>query len=254
MIKKIFTASLAVLLSFSFALPTFASDVTTFHAPRIKYKNGASLNWSGYAIETNLSRPQKNAVSDVKGSWVVPTLTCGSAPTYSSAWVGIDGYSDNSVEQIGTEQDCLNGSAVYYAWYEMYPKPSYLIKNFTVKAGDVITVEVQYVGNNNFQLTITNNTTSASFSITQKAKAQRESAEWIMEAPYAGGVLPLANFGTINFSNNQATLNGHSGTISDSAWKDDSITMVNNSGTPKATPSSLSSDGSAFNVTWNSSN
>jgi hypothetical protein len=46
---------------------------------------------------------------------------------YSSAWVGIDGYSDNTVEQIGTEQDWIWGRAIYYSWFEMYPNRPYRI-------------------------------------------------------------------------------------------------------------------------------
>ncbi len=230
------------------------ADANSF-APRIRNKNGTSTNWSGYAVETDLTNPQNNAVSDVKGSWIVPTLDCTNATsnTYSSAWVGIDGYSDNSVEQIGTEQDCINGKPSYYAWYEMYPKPSFKIK-VPVNAGDNISAEVQYAGNNKFILAITNNTANKTFTTTQKAKAQRQSAEWIMEAPWSGGVLPLADFGTIQFSNSYATINGHTGTISDSVWQNDPITMQNSSGSPKATPSTLSGDGSSFSVLWNSSN
>src|SRR5262249_49358771 len=63
-----------------------------------------SLNWSGYAAETNLSAPASNAVTQVSGSWNVPTVT-GRTNAYSSVWVGIDGYSSSSVEQLGTEQD-----------------------------------------------------------------------------------------------------------------------------------------------------
>lgn len=222
-------------------------DAQTF-APRIRLKNGTSLNWAGYAVETNLSTPQSNAVSDVKGSWVVPSVTCGSTNTYSATWVGIDGYSDNSVEQTGTEQDCVIGQPRYYAWYEMYPKPSFRI-NLPVKAGDTINAEVQYI-NGKFILTLTD-ASSGTFTTTQKSNAQRQSAEWITEAPWSGGILPLANFGIQYFTNAGLTLNGQSGTIS-SVGQYDAITMTNSSGTAKATPSSLSSDGSSFSITWNS--
>ncbi len=226
------------------------TEVKSF-APRIRLKNGTSTNWSGYAAQTSLSSPQNNAVSDVKGSWVVPAVTCTSTNTYSSAWVGIDGYSDNSVEQTGTEHDCIGGKPVYSAWYEIYPKPSFRV-NLPVKAGDNISAEVKYVANNQFRLTLTNTTTGQTFTTNQKAKAQRQSAEWIMEAPWSGGVLPLSNFGTISFSNANATINGHTGSINDSTWQNDKITMTNESGTPKATPSDLSNGGSSFNVAWNS--
>lgn len=223
---------------------------SSYHAPRIKVKNGTSTNWSGYAALTNLSSPQSNAVSDVKSSWVVPTLACTSANTYSSAWVGIDGYSDGTVEQIGTEQDCSNGNPAYYAWYEMYPKLSRRI-SLAVKAGDTISAEVKYQANGSYQLKLVNQTTSQSFTTTQKnVKAHRSSAEWIMEAPSSGGVLPLSNFGTIQFSNSQATINNVTGGINDGAWQNDPITMVTTSGATKASPSALSPDGTSFSVSW----
>lgn len=225
------------------------NESATF-GPRIRLRNGTSTNWAGYAVETNLSNPQKNAVSDVKGSWIVPTVNCTSTPNaYSATWIGIDGNSNNTVEQIGTSQDCRNGTPTYYAWFEMYPKPARLV-NMAVNAGDVLSAEVKYNGNNQFLLTLTNVGTGASFSTTQKGKALRQSAEWIIEAPWSGGVLPLANFGIQSFSNAQATVNGHTGLINDPAWQNDAITMI----TPNAnaTPSGLTSDssGSNFNVTW----
>ena len=53
-------------------------------------------------MQTSQTRPQSNAVSDVKGTWTVPTVTSSSVNSYSAVWVGIDGYADNTVEQIGT--------------------------------------------------------------------------------------------------------------------------------------------------------
>lgn len=154
-------------------LPVSASAVRT-HGPLIKNKNGQSTNWSGYASTAG------NA-TDVTGSWTVPSLTCSAGQnTYSSAWVGIDGDGSSSVEQIGTEQDCINGQPSYYAWYEMYPKPGRKIP-VAVTAGATMNAEVKYTGNGNFVLTLNGYTT------TQKSnKAQRASAEWIMEAPWSG--------------------------------------------------------------------
>lgn len=222
--------------------------------PNIKLRHGTSVNWSGYAVETDLLTPQNYAVSDVKGQWTVPSVT-GTTNAYSSTWIGIDGYSDNTVEQIGTEQDWINGVPVYYAWYEMYPKPSYRINSLAIRPGDQMAAEVKYVGSNTYSLTLSNLSTGKSFTTIQKAKARRQSAEWVVEAPWSGGVLPLANFGTVTFSGAYAVLNNHLGSISDSAWKNDPITMVSSSSTNavKAQPSALSPDGTGFGVTWYSS-
>ena len=227
------------------------SSSFSFNAPRIHIKEGTSSNWSGYAIETNLTYPQKGAVTDVKGSWTVPAVNYSVTPNaYSSFWIGIDGYSSGTVEQIGTSSDASSGSPQYYAWYEMYPKWPVTLK-MKISPGDVMSAEVGYLGNGKFQLTITDTTTGASFTTTQKSpSAKRSSAEWIAEAPSSGKVLPLADFGTVYFENAQATLNGVTGSINNSAWQYDAITMTTSSGTVKALPSSLSPDGRSFSVTW----
>lgn len=255
--KHILIAFSALLLVLGLNGVTLSDTLTlpVGHGRVHRLYNGASTNWSGYAAETNLQSPQSNAVSGVSGQWVVPTVTCASrSSSYSSIWVGIDGYSDSTVEQTGTDQDCSRRTPVYYAWYEMYPQASFRV-SLAVAAGNVMTASVLYNGNNSYSLTINNVTTGKSFSTTQQlANAGRQSAEWIVEAPSSWfGVLPLANFGTAHLSNSVATINGHTGTISDPAWQYDPITMVTNSGTPKAVPSVLSSDGSSFSDTWHHS-
>jgi hypothetical protein len=206
-------------------------------APRIRLGAGTSSNWSGYAVAGS-------NVTDVKGSWTVPSVdpkTCANG--YSAAWVGIDGDNSNTVEQCGTEQD---SSGQYYAWYEMYPKGFVRVPG-TVKPTDTITAEVQYQpSSRTFWLTLTDGGAMLLNTQQKLPQAQRTSAEWIMEAPWSGGVLPLANFGTITFSGCQATINGVTGVLG--SWPNyDSITMVGSSGT-KATPTLSSS--SSFKVTW----
>lgn len=216
--------------------------------PRIRGKRGTSINWSGYVAQSSLTSPQAGAVTYVAGSWTVPTVTVTVGSSYSSAWVGIDGYSDGTVEQLGTEQDWYAGSAHYYAWWEMYPKMPKLIRGVRVRPGDRITAEVRYVGNRKFTLSMTNATTGESFSTTQKSNAQRSSAEWIMEAPWSGGVLPLARFGTVPFGACSATLSGHTGPIGDAAWQNEPVTMTGPGGATIASPSALTSGGTAFSV------
>lgn len=248
MLKRIL-ASLG-LFTLAFTLLYFADSLpiqdSRIHGPIIKNKNGQSTNWSGYAVFNS------GTASDVKGTWVVPSLSCTSTNTYSSAWIGFDGYNNSTVEQTGTEHDCSSGSPSYYAWYEMYPKPGYIVP-LTIKAGDTINAEVKFTGRGTFILTLTDVTTGKTYSTTQKSnKAQLASSEWIMEAPWSGGVLPLANFGTANFSNSNTTMNGVTKTISGFTF--DRIDMVNSSGAFKDQTSGLNSNGDAFSVTWVSSN
>jgi Peptidase A4 family len=203
-------------------------------------------------VETNLQSPQSNAVSDVQGQWKVPGLTCARRETsYSSIWVGIDGYSDSTVEQTGTEQDCSRGRAKYYAWYEMYPKSMRTVR-LSVSPGDTIAASVQFSSTNSYKLTLNDTTTGKNYSTTQRPNgAGRQSAEWVAEAPSSFfSVLPLANFGSVNFMKASATLNGHTGSIADSNWQNDPITMLYLPTIAKATPSALSSDGSSFSIAW----
>jgi hypothetical protein len=214
----------------------------------------SSTNWSGYAVSTSAG-----AVSQVAGSWVVPAVS-NNVSGYSSAWVGIDGFNSSTVEQTGTDSDYVNGQAQYYAWYEMYPA-GFVKLSLAISPGDTISASVTNTSPSQFVLSITDVTTGSSFSTTQtSSQAQRSSAEWIQEAPSSSaGVLPLANFGTINFSGANATVNGTSGPA-DNSWSGSilyQIDMVGRHGALKATTSALTDSGnpltSSFSVTWVSS-
>jgi hypothetical protein len=230
-------------------------------APHIRNRNGTSSNWGAYASETSLTAPAKGAVNAVNGSWTIPTVTAStSSQTYSAFWVGIDGYSDSTVEQIGTEQDWTPSGQNNYVWFEMYPHGSYIINGFPISAGDQFSASVKYSGSGLFTLTIANVTKNVSYTVpssyTRSKTAQRSSAEWIVEAPYSGGVLPLANFGTAQFTNCTATLYSNTGPIDSNHWQDDDIIMETSNGTVKAQPSGLTdstSNGatsSGFTVQW----
>jgi hypothetical protein len=199
-----------------------------------------STNWAGYAAQTNLDSPQANAVTAVSGSWNVPSVT-GRGTAFSSIWVGVDGYTSSTVQQIGTSSDIVDGQPQYYAWYEIFPNDSFSVANLTIHPGDSISASVTYLGSDQFSLQLTNNTTNESFAITQTAYgAQRSSAEWIVEAPSSSnGILPLAKFGTANITGASATIGGETGPIDNPAWQNASIDMMSSRGVTKATTSAL---------------
>src|ERR1700736_3194779 len=135
-----------------------------------------STNWSGYAATTG-------TYTSVSASWTEPSGICSRGSQYSSFWVGLDGYSSGSVEQTGSDTDCSGGRAVYYAWYEMYPNPSFSYTN-TVRPGDHFNASVTYAGSNRFNLFIQDATQGWSHTTTGTlAGAARSSAEVIVEAP-----------------------------------------------------------------------
>src|SRR2546421_11318272 len=243
------TATAFIVLSFLMTASALPVPQLTL-APRAHDGSFQSTNWSGYAV-TGAS----GSVSDAKGSWTVPAIqgTCPSTNQYSSFWVGIDGFSSGTVEQTGTDSDCQNGVPTYYAWFEFFPHPLFLINGLTITPGDHMTAEANF--NGRFTVTITDTSTGVSFSTSARVRsAQRSSAEWIAEAPSSsGGILPLADFGTVSYSSCTATVNGTPGTIGSFGSSVQVITMVSNSGAVKAQPSSLSSSGDSFSVTWKSS-
>ena len=177
-------------------------------------------NWSGYAVakfETGQSYLSAQA------TWTVATVTyqpdaSGSAAQYSSTWVGIGGFCENALctnvdrtlIQLGTEQDVSStGAAQYYAWYEMLPQFPNRIP-LPIKPGDSITASLQCTAaclnkKQTWTLSMVNNTTGQQWSQDFRYASSRLSAVWIEEAPYSGGVLPLADFGTIAIDPNDVS-------------------------------------------------
>lgn len=217
-----------------------------------------STNWSGYAVTGS-------SFTHAAGSWIVPTVNCAKTPnTFAAFWVGIDGWTSNTVEQTGTDSDCSGSTPSYYAWYEFYPHPSILISGVSVSPGNKMSATVSFSGSE-FTITITNETTGKSFSKSSKVSAaKRSSAEWIAEAPCCtngGGILPLADFGIVDLgddytdisSTNDATDSSITGPIGSFGSTVNEAIMVNGTtGANEAVPAALSTDGSSFTVTWDS--
>jgi peptidase A4-like protein len=207
-----------------------------WHGPIHMRTNSTSTNWSGYAVTGG-------RYTSVSSSWTVPAVSC-SGTAYSSFWVGLDGDTSGTVEQTGTDSDCSGSTPQYYAWYEMYPKfPS----NYRdpVTPGDKMTASVTTDGKGSFTLTISDGGKWTETTTARLKSAKLASAEVIAEAPSSsGGVLPLANFGTVSFSG--ASANGS--LLTSSTPGIDAITMVTSSGTVKAQPSTISNG--VFSVSW----
>jgi Peptidase A4 family len=203
-----------------------------------------STNWSGYAATTG-------TYTSVSASWVQPAGVCSRGDRYAAFWVGLDGYSSSTVEQTGSEVDCVGRTAEYYAWYEMYPGPSENYSN-RVRAGDHFNARVTYEGSNKFSLYIADTTQGWSHTTTASLSgAARSSAEVIAEAPCctaSGGILPLTDFGTMSFTGSDANGGaiGNAGGVTQ-------IIMVDSRGLDKDTISSLSG-GTSFSATWLRSN
>ena len=133
--KRLITGLLACVLmpiTMGVGSQVAAASTQVVHGPMVAARPGASTtssNWAGYA--------SKSPFSSVSASWVQPAVKCTSKTSYASFWVGLDGYSSNTVEQTGTLAYCNGGKATYYAWVEFYPRaPHYF--GVTVAAGDAL--------------------------------------------------------------------------------------------------------------------
>jgi hypothetical protein len=206
----------------------------------------ASDNWCGYSV------PDVADVVDVKGVWIVPSVTPSlAANTASTTWLGIDGDGSTSVEQLGTEQSWSEqGGARYAAWFELYPFPTYYI-DAPVSPGDTISAEVAYLGESRFGLLMTDVTQNWTFQrVWRLPGARRVSAEWITEAPSDALSLltvPLANFGAVSFSNCQATIGNRTGVLG--SWPSRKALALMGRDGPEATPGPVGRDGGSFTVT-----
>jgi Peptidase A4 family len=208
------------------------------------HTTATSTNWSGYAVTG-----ANGAYSSVSASWTEPTATCTSrGDLYASFWVGLDGYSSDSVEQTGTDSDCVGRSGSYYGWYEMYPANPVNFSN-TVEPGDSMSASVTFSGTKTYTLVLKDNTRGWTQTITKNQSGlDRSSAEVITEAPSSeSGVLPLADFNTISYSTSSANGSSLGG------QNPIAITMINNSNQDKDSTSSIGSGG-AFSNTWIRSN
>jgi hypothetical protein len=232
-----------------------------------------SSNWAGYALTGTSASGAPTTYTNVVGSWVQPSVTCGPGqPAYSAFWVGLGGFSQEAqaLEQIGTESNCdARGRPVYAAWYEIVPAPSTPI-TMKIAPGDRITAAVLVQGT---QVTLQLTNTTRRVRVTRRVTVPEPdltSAEWIAEAPSSCSstgscrTLPLADFGSVSFTRAAATGDGHAGTIVDPAWQatplelaelgpggpDPRFADMASTSASGASPGPLSTDGRGFAVAW----
>lgn len=173
-------------------------------------------NWSGYAVANFQTSLYYGSAS---GTWQVPEVTWGQTSgnpygyEYSAIWVGIGGFCENAscstvdqnLIQLGTEQVVSQSGVVSnYVWYELYPAVSQGIHE-PIQSGDIITASLECTANcvpnqtQTWHLTITDQTLGWTWAQDINFTSSMLSAEWIVEAPYYGGILPLNNYTQANF-------------------------------------------------------
>jgi hypothetical protein len=222
------------------ALPSGLSDSQPAHVvptvgPHVSgiTETAESTNWSGY-IATG------SQFSGVSAQWVVPTVRPARTTEYSATWVGIDGATNTSLIQAGTEQDTSNGTTTYYAWYELLPASSIPVE--AVSPGDEMKVSIVEDSPGRWTITIADLTSGQTVSGWVAYSTPQTSAEWIEEAPSSGTgqQLTLADFGTAQFTNIAATPN-----LGPAIFP---VDMVNANGNIISSPGPLSND--SFSIAY----
>ena len=180
-----------------------------------------SPHWAGYVLN-QASQP----FTGVTAQWKVPAVQPNSPEGMSCTWVGIDGWpsGNNTVLQVGTEQDFDPfydpvGGAIYYAWFELYPKLQNYISVLpftniasatlnTLLPGDLVQASITAAPGttpsagqtSQWLIEFTDVTQKWTFRHTVNYAGDLSSAEWIEEAPLGPlGIQTLVNYGQVEF-------------------------------------------------------
>ena len=165
--------------------------------------------------------------------------------------MGIGGYGEETLIQIGTEQEYVDGRSVYYAWYELLPDYLVRISNFRVRPGDIITASISLINErmSTWSMTLRDITWGGRFEKVVVYNSSMLSAEWIMERPKVNDTIStLANFGNITFTNCKATLNGVTENLGNFSYAH--LVMHNEEEIPLVSVSPLIGNGSSFTVSY----
>lgn len=188
-----------------------------------------SENWAGYIVPATAL-----PIFSASGQWTVPALNCTDTPSAgASEWVGIGGQgwatggSSGDLLQTGVTTSCVGGTQQNGAWWELMPSnPNYAnyFTDFPISTGDAMEAGVYQLADGSWETRVDDLTTGvsgwmitgASWGVgadssptfteqgltTDLSYSGGYTAEWIVEDYTSNGSeTPLANFGTITFSN-----------------------------------------------------
>ncbi len=241
-IVRVFILGVAIILLVTSSPPNLSvvASQSPQQPPQLTQGKGASLNWSGYMMTDG-------TFTGAKGTWTVPTVDERSGFGVDATWVGIGGVGSRDLIQAGTQAAVSpNGQVNYEAFFEILPDFSRPL-NININGGDSVTVSLNKQTDNQWLITLKNNTSGESTQIKENYNSSLSSAEWIEEAPSGGRrILPLDNFGTVQFSDASAIKDGQTVNLSEAQAQP--IIMADFSGQILASVSNLGSDGASFSV------
>jgi peptidase A4-like protein len=242
-------------ISVATAKPTHATPVVT--ASTFSRDSGSagpaqsSATWSGYVVAPG------TPLTDVSATWSVPPVVCAktTAPQAAVFWVGLDGWYSKTVEQAGVEAYCSGTTAVYTAWWEMFPT-NHITQVFSVRPGDAIAASVHYL-NGIFTITVKDTTSGATSTVNGRCASgticQRSSAEWIAESPtYGAASASLPPWKSLTFAGSLASVAVNRQTKAISGFVNFPVVMTGLHGRQAMAGSLLS--GAGFTESWLASN
>ena len=194
----------------------------------------------------------------VEATWVQPTVRCRGTTNQSAVyWVGLGGYGQRALVQIGTESTCIGGEALAAAWHESLPRERFSIRApLDISVGDRIWAQVRWLSGSRYRLSLVDLTTRKDFSIrVNNTTLKRTSAEWIVEAPTGGcpshcRTLKMPDFKTFRFRAAWVAIGGVRRQIDSARFTHVLETMVSSAGATRAEVTSTAADGSSFAVRW----
>lgn len=190
---------------------------------------GETGNWAGYVIQSGQD------IQYVSGEWTVPTLDCQQTPNaVDGVWAGIGGVvPGQALLQTGVGDTCSNGSQQDQAWWELADAHAPFDFNLAISPGDEMQASVYLDPSSDQWVTRIDDLTTGwsgwmtaggtygierdgSESYIQEGSASNISyaggstVEWVVEGPglieAGANFQPLADFGTVQFSDLRAGL------------------------------------------------
>jgi hypothetical protein len=170
--------------------------------------SGHYESYAGYSIRFVHPNPQDNPLG-VSGSWNVPAISCKENGKAISGqvvpWAGLGGVAaNNTLEQAGTDSQCKNGTASYWAWYEFTSAPNPNPVSITAKTrgkdkvspGDSMSADVVEQGPGYFVTQLWDHSKGWYYAAIWQASPNSantpQTAEWIVENP--GALAPFPKF------------------------------------------------------------
>lgn len=222
-----------------------------------------SSNWAGYVV-----RPPASGISAISATWNIPRVTCApSENSDSSQWVGLNGFSSQTLEQDGTDSRCLSGVPTYTSWYELLgiqeinggSSVTITDSQRPTHANDLVHATVGVIsqgGLSQWRFSLENLTAGWSYSISflmpQVVTGTVTSAEWITERPSVCAITcqvePLADFSMSKFDN--AIVSTPSGPSEIRCLAAIQVVMMTSYGKMLATVSPPDFYGTSFQTTW----